>query len=614
MAPLDPDVTGHSNALPLAVFSSQILAVAGLSTHILLSIYRTAKFLPPSAATRAQQSTRRRHAALFFSLGAVALASVTTFAIAWRILSYFEWADHKGDAREVPGSLWTGWYGTGEKGVGRWRLGDWWSDVDDISKADAVVLAAPESFFYLYEHFTGVTAAAIFFGVEGRRRNLPISTIASFVLLSAMGSLGWALNLFFVLLLYTPMAVHDDGSVRHDTHFAPHPAVLYVPVIGAIALEQSLPMLLARRTDLTLFRIAYVTVPLFLAFAPEIIPLNWGRLHATKAAAHHSYAPAFHTLGLSSLVLHWAQFLAALLVNTPPPRSSVYDVFHRAIGVPGEAETPSSRLRAGLANTFDKLKLVSGHPAVSVTGMDVLVTGATLLAWAFVRRVDVGDVLECSVLRFLSGRGGRKGRHVAFKEKEEVVEGGEGEGREGLKKTKEKGGELDGSAKTSMSTPPRRGRGRPRKGTVTTTSPKGTEAAPSALAHSLTTGSAPASTSSAPSPGSTPLRRSTRRRTRTRANPTDALHRAVESSPSSHSSSDEAEGEDGDGTYEPPARLSSALEQTEFEGSSSRSGFGGEEELIEGGEATALALVLAFLGGLGQVGAGVLGAEVIGGW
>lgn len=168
MAPLDPDVAGRSNALPLAVFSSQILAVASLSVHILRTIYRSAKALPPSTATRAQQSTRRRNAAIFFGLSAFALASVTTFAVAWRVLSYFEWADDKSDAREAPGSLWTGWYGTGDKGVGSWRLGDWWSDVDNISKADAVVLAAPESFFYLYEHFTGITAAAIFFGVEGK--------------------------------------------------------------------------------------------------------------------------------------------------------------------------------------------------------------------------------------------------------------------------------------------------------------------------------------------------------------------------------------------------------------------------------------------------------------
>lgn len=104
----------------------------------------------------------------------------------------------------------------------------------------------------------------------GRRRNLPISTIASFVALSAFGSLGLALNLFFITMLFTPLAVHDDQSHRHDALFAPKPSVFYAPVIGAFALEQCLPYLLARRSDLTLFRIAYLSIPMFLAFIPEV--------------------------------------------------------------------------------------------------------------------------------------------------------------------------------------------------------------------------------------------------------------------------------------------------------------------------------------------------------
>jgi hypothetical protein len=91
---------------------------------------------------------------------------VTTFAVAWRALSYFEWAE-KGSHHSHPGSIWQGWYGTGDEGVGSWRLGDWWSDVDRIEQSDAKVLASPEAFFYLYQHYVGLTAAAIFFGVEG---------------------------------------------------------------------------------------------------------------------------------------------------------------------------------------------------------------------------------------------------------------------------------------------------------------------------------------------------------------------------------------------------------------------------------------------------------------
>jgi hypothetical protein len=166
MAPVDPDAVGHSNTLPLAVFSGQVLLVAGLTGNILRTIYRSARSLPPATATRAQQSARLRNAAIFSTLAFLSLASVSTFAVAWRVLSYFEWAQ-KGN-HEIPGTIWSGYYGTGDKGVGRWRLGDWWSDIDRIEESAARVLAAPESFLYLYQHFCGVTAAAIFFGVEGK--------------------------------------------------------------------------------------------------------------------------------------------------------------------------------------------------------------------------------------------------------------------------------------------------------------------------------------------------------------------------------------------------------------------------------------------------------------
>lgn len=123
----------------------------------------------------------------------------------------------------------------------------------------------------------------------GRRRNLPIAAIASFVALSVVGSLGLSLNLFFVTMLFTPLAVHDDQSHRHDALFAPYAYVFYVPVIGAFVLEQSLPYLLARRTDLTLFRIAYLAIPLFLAFIPEVSSVP--PLVATKHTDRNSWPP-----------------------------------------------------------------------------------------------------------------------------------------------------------------------------------------------------------------------------------------------------------------------------------------------------------------------------------
>lgn len=172
MAPLDPDAVGRSNWLPLTVLGSHVGAVALLTGHIAKTIYRAARTVPPSNETRAQHSIRRRNAAIFSVLALLSLSAVTTFAVVWRMLDYFEWAD-RGNHASADG-IWTGWYGTGDEGVGRWRLGDWWADVNYIDDSYAEVLASPEAFLYLYQHFTGIAAAAIFFGVEGRGITKPI--------------------------------------------------------------------------------------------------------------------------------------------------------------------------------------------------------------------------------------------------------------------------------------------------------------------------------------------------------------------------------------------------------------------------------------------------------
>lgn len=102
-----------------------------------------------------------------------------------------------------------------------------------------------------------------------------------------------------------------------------------------------------------------------------------------------------------------------------------------------------------------------------------------------------------------------------------------------------------------------RKRGRPRKTTLT---------------NGDSTHSVPSSTST--------LRRSTRRTPR---------------------SDFEPEAEDA---YEPPASAKKEVLQMEADGAPAT------EDYVRGGEATALALCLAFAGGLGQLVAGVLGAEV----
>lgn len=165
MAPLESSATTQSNRLPFALFAGQTTLVALLTSNVLLKAYRAARALPPATMTRGQVDSRRRHAIIFSVLASLSLASVTTFAVLWRVLSYLDWA-HTG-GYETPGTLWNSWYGTGEKGVGRWRLGDWLSDTDLVRASDELSVSKPEAFIYTTQHFVALIANAIFMGVEG---------------------------------------------------------------------------------------------------------------------------------------------------------------------------------------------------------------------------------------------------------------------------------------------------------------------------------------------------------------------------------------------------------------------------------------------------------------
>ncbi|KAF1998415.1 hypothetical protein P154DRAFT_251698 [Amniculicola lignicola CBS 123094] len=543
MAPVEPSALSRANTLPLVTFAAHIAVVAALTGHVLVAVRRAARSLPASSSTRTQQTARRRHAAVFAALALLSLAAVTTFGVAWRVLSYFEWAELGN--HEVPNGLWTGWYGTGQDGVGNWKLGDWTADVDLLRYNDLTVVGEPEGFLYTCQHFVGLAAASIFMGIEGHRRKFDASTIASFVLLSTLGSLGYALNLFFILILFKPFTVHGEDSPRRDALFAPKPAVYYVPVTAAVGLLWYLPRLIDQRANVDPVRFGYVVLPLFLAFAPKIIPLSWGHEHVSKAVTHRSHAPAFLILGLASSLLYWNQLTTTFLVNTPLKHSSAYDLFTNAIG----KKDATNRFLTGLGTTAQKLKTISYHPAVSATASDTVFTALSLCAWAFIRNLDINAILESSPLYFLAPNHQHyfhRSKHVAFSP-EPKVEKSEGDPVPAI-------------------TP--RKRGRPKKTEYPASARKSTTPPPgSTLAITTNTGT---------------LRRSSRRKQK------------------SDYESDMEE------SYEPPSSVSSALKQTEADGVVPT------EDYVQGGESTALAIFLFVTGGLGQVAAAILGAEVTG--
>lgn len=259
----------------------------------------------------------------------------------------------------------------------------------------------------------------------------------------------------------------------------------------------------------------------------QIVSERWGNRHPSKAAAHGSYASIFRQLSIAAFLLHFKVFGFALLANTPLQHDSVYDrLKDRIEHAVGHGRSTPNRLHQGLGNLTQKLKPVSIHPAVSVTTSDVFFVSVSLFVWAFVRDLDVGAMLDNSVLSVVVSR--KQAKHVA----------------------------IDGeTSKPAPAATPKR-RGRPRKGELTDDRPSWTKA--------------------------NELKRPTRRGLR---------------------SGEFSDGE-ADSGYVPDAAAQRDVEQTETDGE--RVG----DEVVGPAESTALALLLGFVGGLGQLSASVLGAEV----
>ncbi|KAH9870158.1 hypothetical protein J1614_007080 [Plenodomus biglobosus] len=401
MAPVE---NAKSNSLPVAIFGGQIVLVAALTANVLLQARRAANSLPPSTRTRSQNSTRRRNAIVFSLLAAVSLASVGSFAFIWRAISYVFWAENK--HYDIPNSILSGWSATGTDA--RWHLGDWISDIDLVREFDSVGIMKPEGFVYTSQYFVGLLAAAIFMGAEGRRRNFSTSTIASFVLLCSLGSLGFSLSLFFVTILYTPTTVRRDDSPKHDAFFSPSPLVYDLGIVASLVTLNSFPELVSEYGDKSMLRVSYLAMPLFFAFAPQIVPVSLGTQHTSKAAAHRSYAKVFYVLSMASLLLYWRVFIYTIFVSTPSKRTHVWDLLHNSHG-----KNTSNRFLAGISIAGRRLKDISTHPAISVTSLDVLFTIIALLTWTFTRDLDVDYLLESSVFSFLAPK---HEKHVAFKQ------------------------------------------------------------------------------------------------------------------------------------------------------------------------------------------------------
>ncbi|KAF2497162.1 hypothetical protein BU16DRAFT_459109 [Lophium mytilinum] len=402
MAPVEPDVR-TSNTLPIAIFSTQIALIASLTVVVLRTIRRAARTLPPPSSTRAQQTSRMRQVAVFATLAVLSLATVTYCTATWRIVSYLTWAQE--GRFNIPGGIWTSWYGTGASSddAERWYLGSWLQDVGYLKEAEHLGLTVPSGAFWVDQELFGQAVAGLFMGIEGHRRNLPVSTTVSFVLLSQICSLSYALNLFFLAMIYTPIPLYRALPPRRDPLWTPSRALYRLPLVLSFV-----SLAFEYRTSL---RIWYFVLPIYLATAMEWIPSSWGIQHKTTTSAHRYLLSLFRSAFWVSPLFYGIDIYRSFQAETPSKHYTGYNYVYNmhSKGV----RSPYDRATSAISGFLESL---SKHPALSATSCDVVLAALSLCIWAFARGLDVDEMLNSSVLAYLFGTG-KHDKHVAFDDK-----------------------------------------------------------------------------------------------------------------------------------------------------------------------------------------------------
>jgi hypothetical protein len=283
----------------------------------------------------------------------------------------------------------------------------------------------------------------------------------------------------------------------------------------------------------------------------QIVPLSLGRTHTSKAAAHRSYAKVFHFLALASFVLHWKAFTGYLSAVKTTDR----------YGTEGAYGTLAEIIKS-LLNTIG-LKHQDPTTTRLLSRLSTMAQNLALISTYPLVSVTCCDIsfaftslLAWSFTRNLDVDAMLANSILSFLAPKHVKHVAFGDQPRPL-------ADLQPDYDTSVDAIAPRKRGRPAKN------------------KTAINGMVAASAASA--------KRSLRQRT----------HGA-------EFESDEDPTSFGDSAYEPTTATKRDVAEIEADGVTAA------PDLVHGGESTALALFLTFLGGMGQMASSTLGAEVTG--
>jgi hypothetical protein len=213
-------------------------------------------------------------------------------------------------------------------------------------------------------------------------------------LLAQLASLSTAQNLFYILLLLTPLPLaNGETSEASRNVLTHHPVLLSFPALLSFIWLSFLPTLQQTSLWTSFSSVGYFVVPLLLASLAQPNSLHKVTKHTSVHQARRSYEDIFRVLTFASFGLHLMKSYQAIVDEAPPHRYLTHNFvwnMHR-----DEGNTRYQQASTVVARVVGAL---SDNPVISQVGWDVLLSVISLCVWAVWHSVDVVAMLRCTGL------------------------------------------------------------------------------------------------------------------------------------------------------------------------------------------------------------------------
>jgi len=226
----------------------------------------------------------------------------------------------------------------------------------------------------------------------GRHRNIPQSVTLAIIFLAQLASLSVAQNLFFIIILLTPVPLSTGAPIDSDSRIlTPHPAILSVPALISFIPFVFIGQLYTTSLWTSISNVGYFAMPLLLALFAQPNALH--KVFKSTTAARRSYEDVFRVLAFASFGMHMLSTYRAIVTESPPK-----SYFRHNFVWNTHEKGNNSPLDQAWGIAVSVISALSDNPVISQVGWDVLASGLSLCIWAVAHGVDVGAILRSSGL------------------------------------------------------------------------------------------------------------------------------------------------------------------------------------------------------------------------